>query len=85
MFIPFDAPAPSILDRFLSGQQKMLIDGSWCEARSGRRLDVFDPSSGRRIADVPEADSDDVDLAVKAARDVLRGRGRRFHRTSAHG
>jgi phenylacetaldehyde dehydrogenase len=48
--------------------RKMLIDGEWVDAVSGRTFDVFDPATGRVIASVPEGDKEDIDRAVKAAR-----------------
>ncbi len=53
---------------FLNKSQLMLIDGQWVEAASGRRFEVQDPASGETITSVPEAGSEDIDLAVKAAR-----------------
>ncbi len=53
---------------FLAGPHRLLIDGKWVDARSGKRFDVFDPATGQAIAAVAEADALDVDEAVKAAR-----------------
>ena len=53
---------------FLSSPRRLLIDGSWVGARSGRTFEVRDPSSGRVIGAVAEGASADVDLAVAAAR-----------------
>jgi phenylacetaldehyde dehydrogenase len=53
---------------FLSTPRRLLIDGSWVEARSGRTFQVRDPSSDRVIGAVAEGASADVDLAVAAAR-----------------
>jgi acyl-CoA reductase-like NAD-dependent aldehyde dehydrogenase len=46
----------------------LLIDGEWSEARNGRRFPTHNPSTGEVLADVAEADSADVDVAVAAAR-----------------
>ena len=62
---PRPAPSsrkPQVADR------KMLIDGKWVDARSGKTFDTLDPSTGEVICRVAEADAADVDLAVKAAR-----------------
>ncbi|MDV3125346.1 aldehyde dehydrogenase family protein [Mycobacterium sp. 21AC1] len=48
----------------------MYVDGQWMPARSGASFPTFDPSTGRRIADVPRADGTDVDAAVRAAADI---------------
>ena len=41
--------------------------GRWVEATSGRSFVSINPSTGRKLGDVPYADANDVDLAVKAA------------------
>lgn len=47
---------------------KMLIDGEWREAASGKTIAVFDPATGNEIAQVPDGGATDIDAAVKAAR-----------------
>jgi betaine-aldehyde dehydrogenase len=47
---------------------RMLIDGEWVAAASGRTLEVMDPATGKAMATVPDAQAADVDRAVKAAR-----------------
>jgi len=46
----------------------MLIDGEWVGAASGQTLQVNDPSTGGVLAQVPAAQVEDVDRAVRAAR-----------------
>src|SRR5271168_910634 len=58
---------------FLARQHKMLIDGRWVEARSGKTFPVEDPATEEKIADVPAGEKEDVDLAVVAARRALAG------------
>ncbi|CAA7611351.1 putative aldehyde dehydrogenase DhaS [Candidatus Terasakiella magnetica] len=53
---------------FLCRPIGMLIDGAMVAAQSGKTFAVFDPGSGREIAQVAEGDAADIDLAVKAAR-----------------
>jgi phenylacetaldehyde dehydrogenase len=53
---------------FLRRPGRLLIDGEWVEAVSGRTFEVRDPSSDAVIARVAEGDSADVDRAVRAAR-----------------
>jgi phenylacetaldehyde dehydrogenase len=53
---------------FIARRQKLLIDGQWVDARSGKTFAVFDPSNGQQIAQVAEGGADDVDAAVAAAR-----------------
>ncbi len=47
---------------------KLLINGQWVEALSGKRFATINPATGEPICDVAEADEADVNLAVKAAR-----------------
>ncbi len=47
---------------------KLLIDGKWVEASSGRTFPTTNPATGEVITQVAEADERDVDLAVRAAR-----------------
>jgi acyl-CoA reductase-like NAD-dependent aldehyde dehydrogenase len=53
---------------FLGRPLQCLIDGKWCEALSGQRIDVENPATAKIIGSVPAGDSDDIDAAVKAAR-----------------
>lgn len=46
----------------------LYIGGRWEEAADGRTLPTLNPSTGRRLADVPFAGPADVDRAVQAAR-----------------
>ena len=48
--------------------QKMLIDGRWVDAVSGRTFETINPTTGDVICRIAEGDKADVDLAVKAAR-----------------
>ena len=53
---------------FLSSPKKMLIDGKWVEAASGKTFATYDPSTGEVLAHVAEGDREDIERAVKAAR-----------------
>ena len=53
---------------FLARPHKLLIDGAWLPAASGKTFEVRDPSSDRVIAHCAEGDAADVDRAVCAAR-----------------
>ena len=46
---------------------QMYVDGKWVPSRSGKTFDSINPSTGNAWATVPEADEQDVDLAVRAA------------------
>jgi aldehyde dehydrogenase (NAD+) len=47
---------------------QMFIDGEWVESSSGRRFGSMNPWTQQEWATLPQADSDDVDRAVRAAR-----------------
>jgi phenylacetaldehyde dehydrogenase len=68
MSIAATSPVPVSLQSFLSEPKKMLIDGNWVAARTGKNFDVFDPATGQVIAEVAQGESADVDSAVAAAR-----------------
>ncbi|UQA62235.1 aldehyde dehydrogenase family protein [Polyangium aurulentum] len=53
---------------FLEKPIRLLIDGAWVEAASGKTFTVENPATGEVIARVAEGSSEDVDRAVKAAR-----------------
>ncbi|MGF1544452.1 MAG: aldehyde dehydrogenase family protein [Parvularculaceae bacterium] len=53
---------------WLATPRRMLIDGEWVAAQSGKTFDVLDPASAMKIASVAEGDKADVELAVAAAR-----------------
>jgi len=52
----------------LRSEKKMLIGGKWVGAVSGKLMEALDPATGLLLARVPEADSEDIDRAVSAAR-----------------
>jgi betaine-aldehyde dehydrogenase len=47
---------------------QLYINGEWVESKSTKTFPVYDPSTEEVIAQVPDANSDDVDRAVAAAR-----------------
>jgi aldehyde dehydrogenase (NAD+) len=60
-------------------QTKMLIDGKWVDAASGKTFETLNPATGKVIADVAEGDKADVDKAVKAARRAFEGPWRKMN------
>jgi len=56
---------------FLEKPRKMLINGNWVDAVSGKTFPTYDPSTGEVLATVTEGDRADIDLAVKAARNAF--------------
>lgn len=57
-----------LVQEFLKGTKKLLINGELVEAASGKTFETLDPSNGKVLAVVSEAGPEDVDKAVKAAR-----------------
>jgi len=53
---------------FLEKPRKMLINGNWVDAVSGKTFPSYDPSTGEVLATIAEGDRADIDLAVKSAR-----------------
>ena len=53
---------------FISKPLKMLIDGKWVNAASGKTFPTYNPATGEVLAQVAEGDRQDIDAAVKAAR-----------------
>jgi acyl-CoA reductase-like NAD-dependent aldehyde dehydrogenase len=56
---------------FAAGPHRLLIGGERLEAADGRTFDTLDPSTGRVIASVAYAGAEDVDRAVRAAREAF--------------
>ena len=53
---------------FLEKPRKMLIDGKWVNAASGKTFPTYNPATGEVLAQVAEGDRADIDGAVKSAR-----------------
>src|ERR1700710_3207134 len=53
--------------------KKMLIDGQWVAAASGKTFETFNPATGELLATVAEGDAEDINRAVAAARRAFEG------------
>jgi len=51
----------------------MFVNGEFVPARSARWFPVYDPATEEVIAEVPDANAEDVDAAARAARDAFEG------------
>ena len=60
-------PDNRVMD-FVSKKHKMLINGKWVDAASGKTFPTYNPATGEVLAQVAEGDREDIDRAVKAAR-----------------
>lgn len=58
--------------------KKMLIDGKWVDAASGKRFESRNPATGELLATVAEGDKEDIDRAVAAARKAFDGPWSKF-------
>ncbi len=54
--------------RFLTGNKKLLIDGEWVAAASGKTFPTTDPATGLTLTEVALGQGEDIDRAVSAAR-----------------
>lgn len=52
---------------FCQTEHRLLVDGTWRPARSGRTLEVFEPSTGEVMGAIAAAEAEDVALAVESA------------------
>lgn len=52
-------------------QTECLIGGKWVPSVSGKTFDTFNPATEEVIASVAEGDAEDIDLAVRAAREAF--------------
>src|SRR6266480_4796166 len=73
------------VSRFVTAPRKMLINGTWREAASGKTFRTYNPATGDVLAEVAEGDRADINLAVKAARTAFDGGPWRRMTTSERG
>ncbi|MBO1520480.1 aldehyde dehydrogenase family protein [Oceanisphaera pacifica] len=59
------------VQEFIKPNYSMLIGGQWVESRSGRTVQTVSPATGAVLSNLQLANSEDVDLAVKAAREAF--------------
>lgn len=60
-------------DKVLALFVQLLIDGEFVDSSSGKTFETEDPRTGEVLVEVAEAQEEDVDRAVKAARKVQPG------------
>ncbi len=59
------------IQTFLSNPGKLLIDGQWVEAASGRTFETINPATEEKLAEVAYGEKEDIDRAVRAARQAF--------------
>ena len=55
-------------DSFVRSTHKLLIDGEWVEAASGKSFATINPATEETLAEVAHGEAEDIDRAVRAAR-----------------
>src|ERR1700750_3305632 len=58
--------------------KKMLVDGQWVDAASGKIFESRNPATGELLATVAEGDAEDINRAVTAARKAFEGPWSKF-------
>lgn len=56
---------------FLKGVKQLYINGEWVDSVSGKTFETVNPATGEKLADVAEANPEDIDRAVRAAREAF--------------
>ena len=64
---------PAAIEFLKTQPKRLLIDGEWVEAASGKSFETLNPATGEVNATVAEADREDIDRAVRAARRAFHG------------
>ena len=57
----------------MSNRSEIYIDGSWIASSGTETIDVINPSTEEIIGSTPAGTKEDVDLAVKAAKEAFQG------------
>jgi acyl-CoA reductase-like NAD-dependent aldehyde dehydrogenase len=50
---------------------RLLVAGNWVPAASGKTFSTFNPANKERLTEVPEGDDEDINRAVRAAREAF--------------
>jgi phenylacetaldehyde dehydrogenase len=68
MASPATATMEPGVSRFVAAKHRMLINGKWVEAASGKTFPTYNPATGEVLSNIAEGDVEDVNHAVAAAR-----------------
>jgi aldehyde dehydrogenase (NAD+) len=67
------APSPESTSHIeIKPQYDLFIDGKWQKPKSGKYFDSINPANQNKLSSIAEANSEDVDNAVKAARKAFK-------------
>jgi phenylacetaldehyde dehydrogenase len=61
-------PPEDKVTSFVTRKHRMLINGKWVEAASGKTFPTYNPATGEVLSEVAEGDREDINRAVDAAR-----------------
>src|SRR5277367_1963877 len=53
---------------YVTKTRKMLINGKWVDAASGKTFKTYNPATGEVLSNIAEGDKEDINRAVAAAR-----------------
>jgi len=59
------------VEEFVSVPRKLYIGGKWAAAAAGKTFPTYNPATGEILAHVAEGDHEDIDRAVRAARQAF--------------
>ena len=59
------------VEDFTAAPRKLFINGQWADAASGKTFETPNPATGETLANVAEGDAEDIDRAVRAAREAF--------------
>src|SRR3990167_5052723 len=69
---------PNLLSFLSKKIHKLLINGQWIDAASGKTFETFNPATGEPIAKAAKGKKADIDKAVAAAKKALEGPWAKF-------
>jgi phenylacetaldehyde dehydrogenase len=61
------------VEQFIATPRQLFINGQWTDAASGKTFETPNPATGETLARVAEGDAEDINRAVKAARQAFEG------------
>ena len=59
------------VESFIGTPRQLFINGQWCDAVSGRTFETPNPATGETLARIAEGGAQDIDRAVRAAREAF--------------
>jgi phenylacetaldehyde dehydrogenase len=61
------------VEEFIGAPRQLFINGQWADAASGRTFETPNPATGETLARIAEGDAEDINRAVRAARQAFDG------------